>query len=265
MTNTDDPNPLAERIAASVRETIDTDNDSRRGFLGRTALAGGTLLALGGGTGMALAQEGGNGATEGEMKAMFDDVEGTDIDVLNYALTLERLEDAFYQEALDMFGQDDFVQADPLQSFSEEQREAAFGYVQSVAEHEATHVEVLSQAVTLLGGEPAEEASYTFGVESVNQFLQLGTTLENTGVAAYAGAAPFIQSPDLAGAALSIHSVEARHAAYLNQLNGQSPFPNAFDEAKSQEAVLDAVSPLIDSSSEGGDTETATPSGNESE
>jgi hypothetical protein len=46
----------------------------------------------------------------------------------------------------------------------------------------------------------------------------------------------------LQGAALSIHSVEARHAAYLNTVNGELPYPNAFDQAASQQEVIDAVS-----------------------
>jgi hypothetical protein len=77
--------------------------------------------------------------------------------------------------------------------------------------------------------------------------------LENTGVAAYAGAAPFVESPDLLGVALSIHSVEARHAALLNDINGESFFPDAFDSSLSQQEVLDAVGPFIESAEEDDD------------
>lgn len=98
----------------------------------------------------------------------------------------------------------------------------------------------------LLSGDPAQEATYDFGVETVEEYLATAQTLENTGVAAYAGAASFIESPDLLNnAALSIHSVEARHAALLNQLNEGSPFPDAFDGALSQEEVLDAIDPFV--------------------
>lgn len=248
-----------------MKEQIDKKNSSRRRFLNHSALAGGALLALGGGTGFALAHEDEDSTAE-EMTATFDDVEGTDIDVLNYALTLEHLENTFYREALEMFDENDFTEADSLQSFNEEMRQAVFGYVQTVADHEAAHVDVLTQAVELLGGDPAQEATYDFGVESVGDFLALGKVLENTGVAAYAGAGPFIESPDLQSAALSIHSVEAHHAAILNWVNGESPFPNAFDPASSQQEVLDTVSQFIES--ENGANETATPtptpSGNES-
>jgi hypothetical protein len=251
MTSSDDTHPLAERIATSVRERIESTDSSRRRFLGRSALAGGTLLALGGTTGLALGQDDEESTAE-EMTAAFDDVTGTDIDVLNYALTLENLESAFYRGALERFDEGDFVDADVLQSFDERTRRAFFEYVGVVAEHEATHVEVLTQAVELLGGDPAQEATYDFGYQTVAEFISLGRVLENTGVGAYAGAAPFVESPDLLGVALSIHSVEARHAAVLNIADGGSPFPDAFDPALSQQEVLEAAGQFIRSESDDG-------------
>jgi hypothetical protein len=249
MTDINDPEGYAERIAESVKEQAE-GGGSRRKFLNRSVLAGGALLALGGGTGIAMGQED-DGADE--LTANFDDVEGTDIDVLNYALTLENLENAFYREGLEMFSEEDFAQAEYGRSLSDLSTETAeevqqlYDYVEVIGEHEAAHVKVLSEAITLLGGEPTPEAEYDFGVESVDGFLATGQVFENTGVAAYAGAAPFIESPDLLSAALSIHSVEARHAAVLNHVNGESSFPNAFDSALSQQEVLDAVGPFIES------------------
>ena len=72
------------------------------------------------------------------------------------------------------------------------------------------------------------EAVYDFGYEDAAGFLEVAMALENTGVAAYAGAAPAIQDKAVIAAALGIQSVEARHAAYLNERNEQSPFPGAF-------------------------------------
>lgn len=213
----------------------------------RSAVAGGALVGLAGATGMGLADE--HEDDEEEMEeggAAFDDVEGTDVDVLNYALTLEHLEDAFYEEGLNQFSEEDFANAEALQGLPEETRHAVYGFVQTIGEHEATHVDVLSQAITLLGGTPVERGNYSFGVETVGDMLALGATLENAGVGAYQGAAPFIESPDLLSAALSIHSVEARHAAVFNYLLGESPFPAAFDDALTQQEVLEAVGPLVD-------------------
>jgi len=267
MTGPKETEERAARIAASVKERLEDGRSSRRSFLGRTALIGGALAALGGAAGNTIAQQEEEPEEEAEPEEMdtgaaFDDVEGTDVDVLNYALSLEHLENAFYREALDQFDEDDFADAELLSEYDEELRTTLFGYVETISEHEATHVEVLSQAVQLLGGTPAEEASYDFGVESVDDFLEVAQVLENTGVAAYQGAAPFVESPDLLSAALSIHSVEARHAALLNEVTGQSPFPDAFDPAQSQSEVLDAVEGFIDSGDgddeaddEGGDEE----------
>ena len=236
-----------------MSDTLGGDDDTRRSFLGRTALVGGALVALGGGSVAVTAQTDDDTADDESPAAAFDDVGGTDVDVLNYALSLEQLEDAFYQDALDRFEVADFVEAEPLADFDESFRRAMFDYVGVVAEHESTHVDVLTQAVELLGGDPPAAGTYDFGVETVADFLDLGQTLENTGVAAYAGAAPFVESPDLLGTALSIHSVEARHAAVLNLANGASPFPDAFDSAATQEAVLEAIGPLVvtDSGSNG--------------
>lgn len=247
MTDSDETTALAERIADSVRDQLDDDSSSRRSFLGRSALAGGTLLALGGGTGLAAAQnDDQNGNSGDEMTAMFDDVEGTDLDVLNYALTLENLENAFYREGLEMFDRDDFESAQVVQDYSPEGVSSVYSALETIGDHESAHVDALTQAVSLLDGDPAAEASYDFGIDSVEEFLAVGQVLENTGVAAYAGAGPFIESPDLTSVALSIHSVEARHAAFLNDLNGETPFPNAFDPASSQEEVLDAAGQFIE-------------------
>jgi len=255
----------------------DESSSSRRGFLTRSALAGGALLALGGGAGVALADE---HVTEAP-SAAFDDVDGTDVDVLNYALSLEHLERSLYAAGLEAFDEAAFVESDALSSYDEETREAVYGYVGTLAEHETQHVSVLGQAVELLGGEPVEPAEYEFEFETVEEFLSLSALLENTGVAAYAGAAPFVESPDLLGVALSIHSVEARHAAVMNSVTGMSPFPDAFDAATSQSDVMDAVSQFVvaeetetDDDGEGDDddgepetpadgNETATPDGNE--
>ena len=249
MTESTDPDTRAAEIAASVREQLNTDERSRRSFLTRSAIAGGSLLALGGATGSVLGQQDDNDEDDGpeELTASFDDVEGTDIDVLNYALSLEHLENAFYREGLDTFDEDAFTEADSLESYDEDSSIELRNQIETIAEHEATHVDVLTQAIELLGGTPVEEDTYNFGVETVGDFLGLGQVLENTGVAAYAGAAPFVESPDLLSAALSIHSVEARHAALLNEVNGESPFPDAFDSAQSQQEVLDAIEGLIES------------------
>ncbi|AGN01890.1 hypothetical protein L593_09725 [Salinarchaeum sp. Harcht-Bsk1] len=246
MTDPDTTHDRAECIATSVRDQFDDEGTSRRSFVTRSALAGGTLLALGGAAGMGLAQDDGDGETSGnetedEVPA-FENLDGTDLEVLNYALTLEQLERGFYERGLEQFTEEDFVNAESLQAQPEAVRQAVYAYVQRLGEQERIHANLLTEAVDLLGGTPAEPAAYDFGFETVDEMLVVGQTLENAGVAAYAGVAPLVESPDLLSAALAIHSVEARHAAIFNYLLGDSPFPDPFDPALSPDEVLEAVS-----------------------
>ena len=69
--------------------------------------------------------------------------------------------------------------------------------------------------------------------------------LEDTGVSAYAGAAPMISNKKTLAAALSVHSVEARHAAWVRDILGKGgnplPAPAAFDPARTKAQVLKIV------------------------
>lgn len=162
----------------------------------------------------------------------------TPVDVLNYALTLEHLEFAFYRDGLEQFSAEDF---------------AAAGYADNVYEwfglirdHEREHVDVISKVVMDLGGEPVAEARYDFGYADLAGFVGVAQILENTGVSAYQGAAKFlIDEDELLTAALTIHGIEARHAAYLNGLQGESPFPDAFNPTLTPDEVLAAAGPFI--------------------
>lgn len=157
----------------------------------------------------------------------------SDIDVLNYALTLEHLEAAFYEHAADFdLGTD---------GFGNDINE----WIGVVGQHEADHVNTLTQVITDLGGMPVERAQYDFGVTDAASFLEVAMVLENVGVAAYDGAGQFLENAELLTAAGSIAAVEARHAAYLNLVNFQSPFPAAFETPMTPEEVLDAAGGFI--------------------
>jgi rubrerythrin len=164
--------------------------------------------------------------------------EGTsDVDVLNYALTLEHLENAFYREGLERYDATDLATADALRGFSFPFRATVHKRLSTVGAHETAHVEALSATITDLGGTPVEEAAYDFGYETPSEFLAVARALENTGVAAYAGAAPSVANDDVLAAALGIHSVEARHAGFLNLLEGTPPYPDGVDEPRSMADV----------------------------
>jgi hypothetical protein len=170
----------------------------------------------------------------------------TDLEMLNYALTLEHLEATFYAKGLEDFCDEEFANPDLIcGELCPELRQITSKHVQVVGEYEAAHVDTLTKTIKKLGGDPVGATEYDFGYNTPSEFLELAMTLENTGVPTYAGVTPSIQEDAYLSAALSIHSLEARYAAMFNVINGKSPFPNAFDQPKSMEAVKKAVDPLI--------------------
>jgi hypothetical protein len=197
----------------------------------RDLLTGGMVMAAGG----ALTLAASNPAL-GRLAALaaaqdFKD----DVDVLNYALTLEHLEYAFYRDGVGKFdlGEDPFGNAITT-------------YATAIRDHEGVHVKTLTGVVDTLGGTPVEEATYDFGYGSdPKKFLATARALENTGVMAYDGAIRYLKSVDLVTAAASIAAVEARHASYLNLVNGRTPFPAAFEQAKSKAQILKVAGPFI--------------------
>ena len=163
----------------------------------------------------------------------------TPVDVLNYALTLEHLEHAFYRDGLQEFSADDFTAAGYASNVYE-----WFGIIR---DHEMEHVDTITQVITDLGGEPVAEATYDFGdaYTDPQAFLATAAALENTGVSAYDGAAQFLTDAELLTAAGSIVAVEARHASYLNLLTGEIPFPAAFESPLTMDEVLEIAGPFI--------------------
>jgi rubrerythrin len=169
--------------------------------------------------------------TETERPTETESMAAPDVPILNYALTLEHLENAFYREGLETFTETELMESESLSAFGERVRMEVPEYLRTVGAHEAAHVSAIADTV--------EEAEYDFGYETPSEFLGVAKALENTGVAAYKGAAPSVSNDAVFAAALGIHSVEARHAALLNELNTDSPFPSAVDEPMSMDEVVE--------------------------
>lgn len=220
----------AEKLLTRLRNS---SLPSRREFLRRSAAVGGGALALSvAGSNAALAHD-----------AESDDV--SDVDVLNYALTLEHLEYAFYRDGLKKFDEEALTGSETLGAFGDAITQDVHTNFADIRDHEKAHVDTLTKVITDLGGEPVEEDNYDFGVSNADEFIAVAAVLENTGVSAYDGAIHLIGNADLLTAGATIATVEARHASYLNVLNGEDPFPAAFDETKTMEEVIDAASQFI--------------------
>ena len=168
-----------------------------------------------------------------------------DLTLLNFAMTLENLEAAFYTQGLAQFSSTDFNNSTFVQNFGTIIGGDVYAYLSLIRNHEAAHVRTLQSLITGLGGTPAKPCTYNFGYKTADEFLSVAAILENTGVMAYDGALSQITTASLKTAAATIATVEARHASYLNLLVGTSPFPNSFDTPATSATILAAAGKYI--------------------
>jgi Ferritin-like domain len=214
----------------SALERVTSDPVSRRKLLvvtgGSTALAA-FLAACGSdsnsnSTTTTMGNGGGKTGTEQFGKG--------DVGILNYALTLEYLETAFYADVV----KSGLFKGSDLET------------IRKFGSEEAEHVTALTGFVKQMGGKPAPKPKTEFPLKSAKSVLELAATVENLGAAAYLGQAPNIKGASVLAAALSIHSVEGRHAAALNTLLGESITPDgAFAKPAGADEVLKSVEPFI--------------------
>jgi rubrerythrin len=155
-----------------------------------------------------------------------------DLGILGYALTLEYLEAQFYADA----------------AKSGKLKGQVLAVAKEFGENESEHVVALEATIKKLGGKLPAKPKAKFPLKNQKSILELAATVENLGAAAYLGQAGNIESKEVLAAALSIHTVEARHAATLNTVIGMDITPDgAFSKPASAEEVLKSVQPFLQS------------------
>lgn len=154
----------------------------------------------------------------------------SDVDVLNYALTLEYFEATLYKTLLGLGklqGQD-------------------LAYVTLFGQEEQQHVDALVATIPKLGGTPVQIGQYNFPTPANREdLLDLLVTVEATGTSAYLGASGYIQDKSVLAAAASIMQVEARHTAVIRHLRGLIPAPDPLTPALTPSQVLAIVAPFF--------------------
>jgi hypothetical protein len=206
-------------------------SSSRREMLKRAGLGGAGLIGGGAALGLlspfeAFAASGATGPYAHRRSAK------NDLRIGNYALTLEYLEAAFYTQAVKngALSDPDIAQ-----------------FAKVVAGHERAHVKELK---AVLGKAAVSSPKVDFGKAVTDQttFIKTAAAFEPVGTAAYAGAGPYIHNLAILKAALSIHSVEANHAAWAASLlkykqidPSAKPAPHANNPAYGYKKVLRIV------------------------
>ena len=157
-----------------------------------------------------------------------------DLEILNYALTLEYLEADFYEKG---------VSGDALSGRTK-------ALVEPIAQHEKDHVRVITSTIKALGGKPVSKPTFQYPsgtFTSRTKFLTTASAFEELGVTAYHGQVARVQEADILKAAASIAGVESRHAAILADLIGANPFPAPFEKRMTMKQVLGTAGKFIKS------------------
>jgi hypothetical protein len=261
------------RIGAELR--------SRRNFLSNTAKVGAGAAALGAfGTGTAAAAHG----DEPYSDSAYEDNNPngysalTDVQIVKFALLLERLEATFYTEAVGnepiaemgtagsadgaRLGEHDIEGSDIAAQFANPSiRYSTFQRFKQIRNHEQAHVKALEGVLQELSNEGiktanpdfASDVEFQFPYDNTVEFVGVAQALEDTGAGAYTAAAPAVDTEEYLAPAAQILAVEARHASYLRVLNSPlpggsgalNPFPRAVQQQLSLTQVVNRAAPFI--------------------
>jgi rubrerythrin len=153
-----------------------------------------------------------------------------DLGIAIYALSLEYFETDFYSKAI----------------ASGQLKGKILSTAQRFAAQEGQHVKALEAFITQIGGKLPRKPQTKFTLDTPSSVLQMAATIENLGAGAYLGQADRIGNKQLLAMALTIHSVEARHAAALSVAAKQNPTPEgAFAQPQTAFNVITALQPNL--------------------
>lgn len=188
---------------------------TRRRFIGHASI-GGALIAASTRFGPMLAT-----AAPGE----------DDVSILNYVLTLERLEADFYSRG---------VEAGAVQG-------KALALVEPILKHEEDHVASISDLIEEFGGELEDDSfDYPSGIfDSEDRFLEAALELEELGVGAYHGQLKKISERRTLDTLVAIAAIESRHASALAALQNADSLPAPLERGRPRSAVLKQAQPFL--------------------
>ncbi|KAI1794478.1 ferritin-like domain-containing protein [Ganoderma leucocontextum] len=166
----------------------------------------------------------------------------TDVQVFQFALTLEHLEDAFYTAALAKFTAKDFVAAG-YPSW-------VHGRFAQIAGHERTHVKYLTE---MLGPAAVPPCTYDFGntLDNPTSFAKQSRVFETVGTSAYLGGTAVLQDKTHvteAWGTCSILAVEISQAGWVSSsVLKQQPWNGPFTIPLTPSAVYSLARSFIKS------------------
>jgi rubrerythrin len=236
-----DDSRLEEPQTPSAMEHLASDPSDRKRFLkavGGTGAAGAFALFLAACGSSSKSSSSSSSSTTSTQQAPAASATGTemfgkgDMGILGYALTLEYLETQFYKDA----------------AASGKLKGQVLAVAKEFGGQESEHVKALEATIKKLGGKLPAKPKAKFPLKDQASILKLAATVENLGANAYLGQAGNIENKEVLAAALAIHTVEARHAAVLNQVTKMQISPDgAFAKPATAAEVLKAVQPFLQS------------------